>query len=257
MASKNAIAMTVYNRPQVVFINTLIALGKTGLKDTEIHIADDGSHCDYSPVIESFNAEGKIHLHRFEKDPDAYSIEGFNNPARASNLLLDKIDCTNLFWMSSDVVIQPRTLHAALKLDLGSVVFMPSVMDLDSGMEYLGPGRVTPFGWFYGTERRYFESVRWDEEYMKGIAFEDNDFMARLAVEVGRFVVDLSLVAYHQSHPQTAYSDGNRGFDINRKYTLDKWGGIPWYTQEGCPLVKSMTNVNAQMVLDVKQKVAA
>ena len=150
-------------------------------------------------------------------------------------------------------MLPPHAIDRAFDLDLTSVAWMPCVIDQDSNTEYLGPNRLVPLGWFYGTHRKNFPG--WDEEYLKGIAFEDNDVMARLALKVGRFVIDQSCVAWHQSHPQTAYSDELKGWTINRDYTVKKWGAVPW--DKGCQLKKMVTSVNHQIILDVTQEKAA
>ena len=130
---------------------------------------------------------------------------------------------------------------------------MPCVTDLDTNQEYLGNSRMAPFGWFYGVHRKHLEAVGWDEQYLKGIAFEDNDVMARLGIQVGRFVVDRSCRVWHQSHPPVAYSDKLAGWTINRDYTQEKWGFIPW--DKGCGLEKQVTEVNHQLILDVGEPI--
>lgn len=246
---KFSVIMTLYNRPQTVLLNTLMKLGANDWTDGEVVIVDDGSRLPYEPVIEAFK-NLPVSWHRVDtvRDrPGTYNLDGYNNPAYAANYGLSKARGEYVFWMSSDVMVSPRIIHRAMDLDLRKVVWMPCVTDLDSQMEYLGPSRLAPLGWFYGTHRDNFPG--WDEAYLKGIAFEDNDVMCRLALKVGRFVIDRSCRVWHQSHPQTAYSDDLKGWTINQKYTVDKWGGIPWHDM--CPLSKKLTEVNHQMVLDM------
>jgi len=249
---KFSVVMTLYNRPQVTLINTLMKLGCNDWKDGEIVIVDDGSTLPYEPLMGSF---GNLPV-RWERvdtlaeRPGTYSIEGTNNPAYAANCGVEAAKGDYIFWLSSDVMLPPHIIDKAFDLDLTKVAWMPCVVDLDTNATYLGPDRLAPLGWFYGTHRKHFESVKWDEEYLKGIAFEDNDFMCRLGLEVGRFVIDKSVVAWHQSHAQTAYSDELKGWKINQEYTMKKWGGIPWH--DACPMAKSLTEVNHQMILDMK-----
>ena len=116
--------------------------------------------------------------------------------------------------------------------------------------------RVVPLGWFYATARKNLPG--WDEEYLRGMAFEDNDVMARLGMST-RVVIDLTTIGWHQSHPQQAYSDEWEGFRRNKKYTHEKWGGVPFLRDGKDPLDYKLTTVNAQMVLDIskrKEKVA-
>jgi glycosyltransferase involved in cell wall biosynthesis len=251
---KKSIIMTVYDRPQIVLINTLSNLGKNDLRDVEIVIVDDGSNLPYKDLLAAYK-DSPVRYERVDtlKDrPDTYNIKGFNNPAYAMNCGIELAQGEELYFMSSDVMIPPSTLTAAAEMDLDKVVWMPCVVDMDSNTTYLGPDRLAPLGWFFGTTRKNIEAVRWDEEYLKGIACEDNDFMARLALHVGRFVCETALIAWHQSHPPMAYSDNEKGLEINQKYTYDKWGCMPWYPNTGNCMKVERTNVNSQMVLDVE-----
>jgi hypothetical protein len=247
--------MTVYNRPQLVLLNTLLKLGPNDWSDGEIVVVNDGSRIPYGPLKESF---GDLPVKWVEAKPfpGCYSLKGYNNPAHAWNVGLAASSGEYVFPMSSDIMVTPGIIHRALNLDLDKVAWMPSVVDMDTAMEYLGPNRLAPLGWFFGVHRKHMEAVGWDEEYMNGIAFEDNDMMARLALEVGRFVVDVGCTVWHQSHPQTAYSDNLAGWTVNRGYCKEKWGGfIPW--DKGCTLKKMVTEVNNQLVLDVTREEAA
>lgn len=244
--------MTLYNRPQLMLLNTLTKLGNNDWTDGEIVVVDDGSTAPYEPMFKAFQGL-PLRYERVDtlKDrPGTYSLDGYNNPAYASNCALEISRGDFIFWMSSDIMVSPSIIHRAFQLDLERVAWMPCVVNMDDNATYLGPDRIAPFGWFYGVHRSHLEAVKWDEEYLKGIAFEDNDTMARLALRVGRFVIDKSCVVWHQSHEQRAYSDDLVGWKINEKYTKEKWGGsVPW--QDNCPLTKKMTSINHQMILDV------
>ncbi|MDH3629321.1 MAG: glycosyltransferase family 2 protein [Acidobacteriota bacterium] len=250
---KFSVVMTVYNRPQLMLMNTLVKLGCNDWTDGEIVIVDDGSNIPYQPIIESFgNLPVRwIQCNTFKDHPHVYQIDdGYNNPAHAANMGLEEAKGEHIFWMSSDVMVPPNIIDRAFDLDLTKVAYMPCVVDLDTNQTYLGPDRLAPLGWFYGVHRSHMDAVKWDLEYLKGIAFEDNDFMCRLGLQVGRFVIDKSQVAWHQSHPQTAYSDDLKGWKTNQEYTMQKHDGVPFHT--GCPLKKSLTDVNHQLILDME-----
>ena len=254
---KQCVAFTLYNRPPLVLLNTLGAIGKAALSvpDTEVLIVDDGSNLDYSEIVEAMSKLMPMRMIRCDTSkerPGTYSINGLNNPAYASNFALQHVDAETLFWMSSDIMPTPWVMRDALTMDLSKVVYMPCVVDLDSQCPYLSPDRLTPYGWFMASATQNFRDVGWDEEYLKGIAFEDNDFTARLAQKVGRFIIDTRWTVWHQSHPQTAYSDDLVGHNINRDYTIKKWGGIPWDKDNGCPLKLTVGRVNNHVLMDVK-----
>jgi hypothetical protein len=78
----------------------------------------------------------------------------------------------------------------------------------------------------------------YDEEYLKGMAFDDDDFGARLYLRVGGFAIDNTVIAWHQMHEDVAYSDDWMGFRVSQEYTRTKWGGLPF--REDSPLVMMM-----------------
>ena len=253
---KFSVIMTVYNRPQLALMNTLSKLGANDFSDGEVIIVDDGSTLPYEPLVSTFADHIPIRWERVDTVADregTYNIDGHNNPAYAANCGLEMAKGEFIFWMSSDVMLPPQIIHRAFDLNLEQVAWMPCVVDLDTNQTYLGPDRMVPLGWFYGVHRKHLEEIGgWDEEYLKGIAFEDNDIMCRLGHQVGRFVIDKQVVAWHQSHPQTAYSDELAGWNLNQKYTLEKHGSIPF--NAGCPLEKQLTEINHQMILDMKMR---
>lgn len=259
---KNCIAMTLYDRNPLTVANTLASIAKAaaGIPDTEVLIVDDASSVDYSALILDMSTLGTpirvVRCDTCSERAGTYNLNGYNNPAYASNFALRNVDSEFLFWMSSDVILTPPILREALKLNLNKVVWMPCVVDLDTQGTFLGPDRLAPFGWFMATATEHFRATGWDEEYLKGLAFEDNDFTARLAIEVGRVVVDTNCTVWHQSHRDIAYSDDMRGFQINQAYTKQKWGSIPWETVNGALKVKT-AKINHQIILDVSRPLVA
>ena len=256
---KLSVVMTLYNREHLVVMNTLAALARTGIgKDAELVVVNDGSTLDYSGVL---GFAGDIPVKVVECDtakdrPGTYVIgEGHNNPAHANNVGLAACEGDYVAWLSSDCMIQPHSFDRAFKRDLSQWVYFPSVIDIPTGEVWLGASRIAPFNWFFVTTRENVEAVGgWDENYLKGMAYEDNDFTARLAQRVGRLVVDLDTMCFHQHHEQTAYSDGLKGCETNKAYTGEKWGGIPWYESEGCPLNKQLYGQGREIVVDVPKK---
>ena len=233
---KDSVLMTLYNRPHLVLLNTLTALGKNDLSNTEIVIVDDGSTVDYSAIQEAYAALPLkwVRVDTVKDRPDTYNLDGYNNPSYAWNQALAAAEGENIHILSSDTLLPPHALASARKRMLNKVVYCGMVVDMDTANEYLGQQRVAPLGWFLSTTKTQLKKISdskgnaWDEAYLNGIAFEDNDFTARLALNVGRVIVDLSVCCWHQSHPQTAYSDDMKGWKANEAYTLQKWGGIPW-----------------------------
>jgi len=247
-----SVLITLYNRPRRMFHNTLHQLRRNDLRNTEVVIVDDGSTKDYSDM-QSYCEQHEMPVKwiRIEKDPTCYSIDGYNTPVRAWNTALDAASGEIIVTLASDCLIPPHAMNHARRP--GKAIWMCAVTDIDTCTEFLGRTRMAPLGWFMSWNRSLYD-VRWDDEYMKGIAFDDNDFTARLALAAKTVNIDLGITAFHQSHPQTAYSDGLRGHEINERYTWKKWGGVPWKRCQDDPIVVKTTVTGSTRVLYVSRK---
>ncbi|MFC1574471.1 glycosyltransferase family 2 protein [Gemmatimonadota bacterium] len=119
----------------------------------------------------------------------------------------------------------PHAIGYVLGRDLRREVVVASVEDEQSGDMYCSATRLWPLYWFATTLVEFVREIGgWDEKFLQGMACEDNDFMARLFVQVGEIVISDAITCLHQSHAPAAYADGNRGWNVNRTYLLDKWG---------------------------------
>lgn len=236
MPCKDTIILTVYDRPELTLLNTFVSLKKQDLTDTEILVIDDGSTVDYTDTRDILSDwELPIRWERIstvEDRPDTYHIDGHNNPAYVNNKAVELAEGSNLFFLSSDTTIPPNTLGSARLWDLNTTVYSTRVFDLDTGSEWNGESRIYPMCWFLGVGKELFNKVSgFDEEYLKGMAFEDSDFVGRCALATGKLVIDCGTLALHQSHPMTAYSDKGLGYKWSEAYTKMKWGGAtPWDT---------------------------
>lgn len=232
---KESIIMTVADRDTVLLLSVLRALACDPLEDTEIIIVDDCSTIDYEPLVAGMGTEN---VRLVKMDPyEAFQMgenKNYGNPAKAFNRGLMEAKGEYVAIMSSDTIVPPRVLQAARKFRGENVVYCPMCIDLFSGMEYCGPHRTFPMPWFlYCRRDACIEAGGWDENYMMGLCWEDNDFLGRLALTTDGIVFDWSCIVWHHSHPQPAYDIDNiwikNANDRNRLYTMDKWAsGMPF-----------------------------
>ena len=229
----NSILMTVFNRPVRVLRNTFHALAQNDLTNCEVVIVDDGSTLDYSDLkteyasfnwhrVESGNYPG--HTYRIPH-PDGGTI---NNPALAWNrAIFDWSNGKRLIFLSSDCMIPEFGIAEAKKCR--DYYWLASVMDQATNLMYVCEKKPIPLHFFSSCKKEHVEAIGgFDEEYLRGMAFEDNDFGARLGLHCGQVLIDTSVLCIHQSHPPNAYSDGHLGLHRNEGHTVKKWGGIPW-----------------------------
>ena len=243
---RKVILATLFNRPAHALHGALQAARRV-LPDADIVCIDDGSteaySASYGPVLEQVG--GPYRLERIDTQadrPDSYGIPApdggiHNNPAYAFNRcwqLARENGPANALILSSDTIIQSKAREQLRCFDTTAAVWTPTVVDLDTGACWHHPQMPRPFQWAQYTSLDAIEAVGgMDEAFMGGIAFEDNDFSARLLLHVGRLVVRGDVTCWHQSHPQTAYSDGNKGFETNRAYCQQKWlGVVPFNDQD-------------------------
>lgn len=228
-----SIIMTVHDREPEILVNSLRWLSIGAFKDAEVIIVDDRSSMSYDWVMEY----GKYRFSEFKwvktGDYDGFRLEhGYGNPSRAFNVGLLEATRANLGLMSSDVLVTKKasiSLSSSLKFNLP---ITPRVLDLESNAEYCGPTRFFPMPWFLIVPRNIALDIGgWDEAYLDGISFEDNDFVGRVGLKCGKILADWDSIIYHQSHYQPAYiptPDLVEAHEKNRRLTMNKWKGIPF-----------------------------
>lgn len=253
-----SVILTVHDRPDLTLMNVMFALKKCELKDYEILCVDDGSDLDYSELVSLWRDDWKLPIRweripTLEHRPDTYHIGGHKNPAFVNNRAIELARGRDLVWLSSDCIVPPFIFDRMAKWDLSETNYCARVVDIDTNAEWCGPSRIFPMCWFLGCSKANVEAIGgYDEEYLKGMAFEDNDFTGRLAAHTGRLVIDQGATVFHQSHPQVAYSDGGEGFERSRDYTIRKWGEVPWERADGS-LSYRVSEVADMLILSCKR----
>lgn len=232
-----SVLLTLHDRPIEVVLRTLRGLSECDLADTQVIVVNDGSKLPYRSVRTYIEERFERGVWFDMPDYEAFRLEdGSNNPARAFNQAVSLAEGENLIAMSSEVLVPPKTMAKALKMDFAKAVWTPFVEDtwghLAIGREYCGPNRLFPMPWFLGMSRSHLLEVGgWDEGYLGGLCYEDNDVVGRVALRTGRFIGDWSVKVYHQGHVQGAYAETEPVIEANqrnRDYTMKKWGGIPF-----------------------------
>lgn len=229
-----SVVMTVHDREPELLVSCLRSLYVSGMGEAEVIVVNDRSMMDYEwarVYLERFGSSKWIDLPPYE----GFRLEpsGYGNPARAFNAGIAAVTQPWTLLMSSDVLATSgavKLMQAASKQELP---FTPRVVDLDTCMEYCGASRPFPMPWFLSAPTENIRNIKgWDENYLHGLCFEDNDFVCRLGLECGKILADWSVTVWHQTHFQPAYEHQDpavkRANDRNRDYTKRKWKGIPF-----------------------------
>ncbi len=225
--------MTTHDREPEVLLKTLRGLWRSGLGEAELIVVDDRSAMDYSWVREyclpRFSSVKWARTGEYE----GFRSEGYGNPAHAFNVGLAIATKERLIVMSSDVEITPGVVKSMDRFWTPDVLYTPRIVDMDSGQEYCGEARIFPAPWFLAMPTGIAQQIGgWDEKFLDGLCYEDNDFLGRLCLYLGEIKCDWKPIAYHQSHPQPAYAledlEIRAANQRNRDYCMTKWKGIPF-----------------------------
>jgi glycosyltransferase involved in cell wall biosynthesis len=236
---RDAIVTTVYNRSELVLMNTFAGVLKQDLADTHLIVVDDNSDKEYKTAKDLTRSHATwLRVDTLKDRPGTYNINGYNNPAYAFNRgaeLAQDMGAERLFLLSSDCIIQPNALKTLRQLVTQNAIACTRTVDMDSGTTYCSTARIWPLPWFIGCKLKHASEIGgWDETFLHGIACEDNDFVGRLFFRVQKLAMLDVPMTWHQSHPDTAYSDGQSGWEINKQYIRSRWGQIP-FERNGAP----------------------
>lgn len=223
--------LTVHDREPELLLSCLRSLRRSSF-DGEVVIVDDRSQMSYDwardYIASSFEASQWISTGPY----DGYRADGYGNPARAFNMGLLAATGDQVLIMSSDIIVTPDAMTKAIYATRLGMPWTPKVIDLDSGKEYCGPSRFYPMPWFLlAPKQACLEVGGWDEAYLDGLCFEDNDFVSRVGIKCGRILADWTATVWHHSHHQPAYTSETEIREANKRnelLTRRKWAGIPF-----------------------------
>ena len=231
--TKNSILITVFNRDPEVLARTLQALSLNDLAECEVIIIDDGSTVDYTKLKEEYSFARWVRVEADEYPAGTFMLpheDGgvYNNPALAMNRSIAEAKGDRLIFLGSDCLLPPHAIAAAK--EAGPFPWFGSVVDTCDGHEMVGASRPVPYHWFLSVEKKIVEAIGGvDEEFLKGVGCEDDDFGAMLATYCGAIVFALDVVVEHQSHERwiDVAKDAPVGYERSLAYLEKKWGGSP------------------------------
>ena len=247
-----SVLLSLHDRDIVDLQKTFKQLAKadSGRKDVEFVICYDFAEgqFDHVETLAEIFAESIgdtpctiIRHDTMVENPGVFNLDGHNNPVAVNNALMDEAKGDNLVWVSSDMIVSPLLFeridkHLDPKTDLLDTVWCSRVLDQDAMAEFCGPSRPFPMMWCIAHPAT---GERHDLELLNGFGFDDNDWVARMAMKVGSVTIDLLHVAIHQTHGRVsaigqlasgkAYSvESMPGWERSTKYITEKWAGVPF-----------------------------
>jgi len=232
---------TIFNREIEILAPAFAALAANDQSNFDIMIVDDGSTNDnIDRALESTTLTPRIIRVDTARDrPNtAFLRTGHNNPAYPFNVAIKQAIADGyeyIFFYSSDVVIPPHAFaHASTFFpELDKICWHAKTMQGD--IIFNSTKKINPLGWFWGTHKSILEKARvspdqwYDERYMAGFGYEDDDFTLRVALAADQIVVDDRVATEHPDHERnyTNFQEGAQGCYVNATYGASKWNGHP------------------------------
>lgn len=248
---KYSVLLSLHDRDVVDLQKTFKQLAKaaSGRDDVEFVIVHDSvegqfAHCEQLAEMFRDSIPNPVIIEWYDtlsKHDPVFNLDGHNNPVAVNNRLMELASGDNLVWISSDMIVSPMLFE---RIDLHcnddgilDTIWCSRVLDQDGMAEFCGPSRPFPMMWClahpaYGT-------LQHDLQLLQGFGFDDNDWVARVALKVGSIAIDLLHIGIHQTHGRVskmgqlasgkAYSiEAKDGWERSLKYMRTKWGGIPF-----------------------------
>jgi hypothetical protein len=209
--------------------------------DFEVLIVEDSKNAkdstEHQKLLDIINKFNELNIkHLISWYDDCYNpAPSFNFAARAS--LGEFLVITNPECMHSVDILTGFDSHFSIDRNLYVVCACQDVSWSGSHIEDFSSFKCTFIEWYQHTQRNSrllhfcsaiskenFNAIAgFDEEFKKGIAYEDNDFINRVKRNKIQVIGDDNLLVYHLSHGREYQSDRDL-IDINRKLYVSKWG---------------------------------
>lgn len=227
-----SMVLTVNNRPAEVSIEVADSLKLRGNAPDELIVVLDrpseeakiGARVAYSDL--GF----PVHFVEIEGEP------GWKGPAKAWNAGFKAASGELLYCISSEVVQDAGNVEKArVAADSGHVAVFGACHNSQKTPEVVGaePGLLVssemprPLGFIVCMPTWVVRRVEgFDEKFMDGFWFDDDDFFRRLWAEGIDFLFDDSIHGVHLHHDRPDLTE--ESIDINRRYFLSKHGNADW-----------------------------
>lgn len=234
---KLSLVLTVNNRPPEVSKQVADSFKLDGNEvDEAVIVLDRPTEEAKAGALEAY-ADLGCHT----KFAEVLGPPGWKGPATAWNMGFHSAEGDLLYCISSEVVQDPENVRKAREIckDGNTVVFgachNSTPENLVVGAE---PGLLVsskmprPLGFIVCMPSEKVSEIRgFDEKFMDGFWYDDDDFFLRLWRSGVNFVFDDSIHGVHLHHERPVLNThiGHEGINRNREYMLSKHGMIhPW-----------------------------
>lgn len=234
---KLTLALTIHDRSRSVSDAVAASLRLTGNSpDSAVIVLDRPSH---QTLLDTYAAYQDLHfptqfIHIKDGPP------GWLSPVRAWNTAFRHVQTSHLYCISSDTVQAPGNLDAARQLLSeepnrvlhGKAECSCGPQGTEVNWNGTAPGNLLcdaahprPLGFIWAAPTKPVQDIGgYDEQFMKGFWYDDNDFFYRLWNTGLNFTFTNRLSGTHLHHERTSLSQS--GIATNHAYMLRKHGSV-------------------------------
>ena len=233
---KTVLAMTLYDRTPEVIRAVFAALSFPGNRPDIVAVCYDRASEEAIVTVQNECSMTGIELREAELDED---IEGPRCPSRAWNAVLSLVDESHVFCMSSEMILAPHSIGMAYHM----AEVIPDAMIVGRA-EHCGQS------YAYGTDNLRHRTITWsgnpsglgfawllpmktyreisgfDEIYMNGFCYEDDDFVMRMWQAGTDFLFCDDIMGFHLEHKRDHLKDEDGRVSINAKIFTERFGDI-------------------------------
>ena len=234
------LAITIYDRTPEVIRAMCAGLSLPGNRPDVVAVCyDRAPEASVDQLRDECNRLG-FELWESHLDDD---FRGPRCPSLAWNTVLATTKDPHVFCMSSDVVLAPHSIGMAYHMSAVGDNCMIVGRAEHCGQSYAWPGPDNPehlkwrtitwsgkpsglgFAWLLPM-KAYKDVGGFDEGYMKGYCYEDDDFVLKMWNSGSDFLFCDDIVGFHLEHKRDHLRDEDGRVALNGKIFLERWGDI-------------------------------
>jgi len=236
---KKVLAITIYDRTPEVIKAVCAGLSLPGNQPDAIAVCYDRAPAESMRALRSECIRLGIDLREEFLEDDAI---GPRCPSLAWNKALSMCDESHVFCMSSEIVLAPHSIGMAYHMSKVAEDFMIVGKAEHCGQSYAYPspdgtkllcrtiswsGRPSGLGFVWLLPMKAFRTVGgFDEVYMNGYCYEDDDFVLRMWNNGTDFLFCDDIIGFHLEHKRDHLKDQDGKVSINENVFVKRFGDI-------------------------------
>lgn len=234
------LALTIYDRTPEVIKAVFAGLSLPGNKPDNVVVCYDRASPE---AVKAFRIEClKLGMGLREAFLDDGAV-GPRCPSKAWNMALALTDDTHVFCMSSEIVLAPHSIGMAYHLSEGCPDAFVVARAEHCGQSYAYTYKIggeslssrtitwslypSPIGFAWLVPMKTHRAIGgFDEVFMKGLCYEDSDFVIRAWENGADFVFCDDIMGFHLEHKRDHLKNEDGRVTINEKLFVKRHGHI-------------------------------